>query len=189
MAAIAALALHGTRARNGLHVIVHQCQKGVEVAPVEGVNGSVMQFHVLLRHRLLREADGFEGFRRSRVVPHLVHLPAKVPTWGRVFAVAPLPRVVRMTKTMTPFARVADFEFERRFGQRARPPRNEMLLGSTETSSSGCGIAERVLDSGCTVDWSSLRSLRLNAAWTLTHDLHVLLRHRPRSIPQAQESA
>jgi hypothetical protein len=23
----------------------------------------------------------------------------------------------------------------------------------------------------------------------LTHDLHVLLRHRPRSIPQAQESA
>ena len=34
-----------------LHVIVHQCQKGVEVAPVEGVNGSASQFHVLLRHR------------------------------------------------------------------------------------------------------------------------------------------
>ena len=38
-------------ARDDLHVIVHQCQKGVEVAPVEGVNGSVSQLHVLLRHR------------------------------------------------------------------------------------------------------------------------------------------
>jgi hypothetical protein len=51
VAAIAALALHGTRARDDLHVIVHQCQKGVEVAPVEGVNRSVVEFHVLLRHR------------------------------------------------------------------------------------------------------------------------------------------
>ncbi len=50
VAAIAALALHGTRARDGLHVIVHQAQKGVEVAPVEGVNRSVVEFDVLLRH-------------------------------------------------------------------------------------------------------------------------------------------
>ena len=44
-------ALHGSRTRDDLHVIVRQRQRGVEVAPVEGVEGSVNQLHVLLRHR------------------------------------------------------------------------------------------------------------------------------------------
>ena len=41
VAAKAALALQGNLARDQLHVIVHQCQESVEVAPVEGVNRSV----------------------------------------------------------------------------------------------------------------------------------------------------
>ena len=50
VAAIAALALQGTAARDDLHVVVHQCQIGIEVTPVEGVDRSVAELHVLLRH-------------------------------------------------------------------------------------------------------------------------------------------
>ncbi len=39
-----------------------QRQIGVEVAPVEGVKGSASKLHVLLRHRLLGQPHGFEGF-------------------------------------------------------------------------------------------------------------------------------
>jgi hypothetical protein len=34
-------ALDHDDARRDLHVIVHQCQNGIEIAPVEGLNGSV----------------------------------------------------------------------------------------------------------------------------------------------------
>ena len=34
-------ALHRSHARDDLYVIVHQCQQGIEVASVEGVEGSV----------------------------------------------------------------------------------------------------------------------------------------------------
>ena len=36
---------------DGLYVGVGQCQNGIEVAPVVGVERSVDKFHVLLRHR------------------------------------------------------------------------------------------------------------------------------------------
>jgi hypothetical protein len=44
-------AVHASRERDGLHLIVRKCHQGIEVAPVEDVNGSVNQLHVLLRHR------------------------------------------------------------------------------------------------------------------------------------------
>src|SRR5207249_3487917 len=54
-------ALQRSRAWDDLHIIVRECHKGVEVAPVEGVNGSADKVHVLLRHGLLRQPQGFEG--------------------------------------------------------------------------------------------------------------------------------
>ena len=60
-----------TLARDSLHVIVHQCQKGIEVVPVEGVNRSAMKVHVLLRHRLLREAEVGERVIALVVKDHL----------------------------------------------------------------------------------------------------------------------
>jgi hypothetical protein len=44
-------ALRRDQARYGLHVILHKCQIGTEIASVQGVNSSVSQLHVLLRHR------------------------------------------------------------------------------------------------------------------------------------------
>jgi HK97 family phage prohead protease len=44
-------ALDRDHAREGLHVSVHQSQKGTQVASVEGVIGLASQLHVLLRHR------------------------------------------------------------------------------------------------------------------------------------------
>ena len=49
MAALAAL--DGDDARRDLHVIVHQCEKRIEVSPVDGLDASVHKLHVLLRHR------------------------------------------------------------------------------------------------------------------------------------------
>jgi hypothetical protein len=54
-------ALHRDDARDGLHIVVHQCQKRTEVASVDGVKGSVSQIHVLLRHRLLSIAQAQES--------------------------------------------------------------------------------------------------------------------------------
>jgi hypothetical protein len=51
VAVIVIAALQRSRAWDDLHIIVRECHKGVEVAPVEGVNGSADKVHVLLRHR------------------------------------------------------------------------------------------------------------------------------------------
>jgi hypothetical protein len=44
-----------------LDVSVGECQERIKVAPVEGVEGSLVQLDVLLRHQLLRKPGGFEG--------------------------------------------------------------------------------------------------------------------------------
>jgi hypothetical protein len=44
-------AFQGGEERVGLHLLVHQCQKGTKVTPVEGVIESVVQVQVLPRHR------------------------------------------------------------------------------------------------------------------------------------------
>ena len=60
-------AFHPAHARDGLYVFVRQGQIGVEVTPVEGVRQSVLKFHFLLRHRLLRQPHGFEGLRMAHI--------------------------------------------------------------------------------------------------------------------------
>ena len=60
-------ALHPNQTGFDLNLIVHQSQKGIPVAPVEGVSHSVGQLDVLLRHRLLRQPGGFEGFLPSGI--------------------------------------------------------------------------------------------------------------------------
>jgi ketosteroid isomerase-like protein len=62
------------QAREDLHVLVRQCQKGVEVAPVERVDGSVSQLHVLPRHRprSIPQGDGRRANReRSRTADQM----------------------------------------------------------------------------------------------------------------------
>ena len=43
--------LDGDDARRDLDVIVGQCESGIEVPPVDGLDGSLMKLDVLLRHR------------------------------------------------------------------------------------------------------------------------------------------
>lgn len=44
-------ALHGGYARDRLDVVIHQRQKAIEVAAVDGVVAPIGELHVLLRHR------------------------------------------------------------------------------------------------------------------------------------------
>ena len=68
--------LQGNDARNGFHVVVHEGEEGVKVAPVDGFDSATGELDVLLRHRprsitrkgaafrpkrLLRQPGGFEG--------------------------------------------------------------------------------------------------------------------------------
>ena len=63
--------------------------------------------------------------------------------------------------------------------------------GSPGESNQGRATARGrdVVDVGTHVSSASPSSRLMNYLDYRSHDLHVLLRHRPRSIPQAQESA
>ena len=51
-------------ARDQLDVGVADREEGIEVSAAEGVSGSVLLLHVLLRHRLTQRVGGFEAFVR-----------------------------------------------------------------------------------------------------------------------------
>src|SRR6266536_1307077 len=45
-----------------LDLRIEEVEPGLEILPIEGRVAPPNEFNVLLRHRLLREADGLEGF-------------------------------------------------------------------------------------------------------------------------------
>jgi hypothetical protein len=58
MATVGLASLDPNLVRGQLQMVIRQCQVGVEVASVEGVNNPVLKLHVRLRHRLVRQLHG-----------------------------------------------------------------------------------------------------------------------------------
>ena len=152
--------------------------------------------HVLLRHRLLRQPHGFEGFgpRVEDAPPDALPVAAIGPTCQIVSLAgmplpAPWPRMRRPRPSGRQVAhldnldgavgedveQVSSTSGGSRHGRDSCPPW-PTARGTPSTSSS---ISAR----------RASRSRRLKASYGSVSELHVLLRHRPRSIPQAQESA
>jgi hypothetical protein len=71
-------------AKGHLAVVIEEAQEPIDVAFVPGFHEAVHDLHVLLRHRLLRQAHGFEGNRprKFREGPDHVSIEEAVE-WGR----------------------------------------------------------------------------------------------------------
>ena len=161
------------------------------------VVGGAHDLHVLLRHRLLREAGGFEGFGSVHVA-----VDASRSCRRRRSRRCPLRR---STFTPLPVPRPDDTDSTT---SRSSPTSVISSISTCMSSKTSPSVVEVIADSVVAAKHATLglpqrsngthrprtrstssvaRSRRLNRVDCPAHDLHVLLRHRPRSIPQAQD--
>ena len=152
--------------------------------------------HVLLRHRLLRQPQGFEGLR---VIPEelliddlaLAHRDRRPSTLCSTSGPWPAPRQICLTATRSPASMKSLISSKASASQVSRSCSHRRMTASRPTYGPGSGQPSgvRTMTSGSYSSRKASMSPAFHASNPASHDLHVLLRHRPRSIPQAQESA
>ena len=184
------------RKRGEVHIWVHCREKGVQVALVKGVKCAACTIsNVLLRHRLLRQTDGFEGRRSvfSEVRPLdglTVAERPHVPDVSLNLDAARLSPTARPDESEHLVARVDHFlglpasvsalpiSPPSRSAQARTWLRPRRSPGLSDAARSRAQLGRGQVP-------NCLRPL-VKQGVDAPHNLHVLLRHRPRSIPQAK---
>src|SRR5215207_2211100 len=137
------------RRRTHVHIISRQAEHRIDVASVEGVQDRPHNLHVLLRHRLLAQPGGFEGFGltaagappNDSLVTPLGEYPAHLLDHGRgaVHAVRPMRADARgAERPVAKLANLIEAEAEVRKGtEEVLPPLPHAVVSVIVATDSG----------------------------------------------------